>query len=354
MVWDKDLPLGSKAGNLLDDDIRDNNAALETALTEEHVFDSGGTQTGKHTFAVETEATRGGDSDYATGSVSITTDTVSGQYVFTFTYDGTNWVTPIEAFLNNANDWVLGQYHTPVTLTSGANIASDWTNANIFHLSLAHNGQLDNPDNIPSTGKSGVWFYIVSQSDASGWSLTYDTRFFGPNGGASSTGPALTSGAGEVDVLMCTLRVSGGIDICNLSAQGAASTTGVGLVELATDAEAAAMNATDVVITPSNMSSTDMGTGTGASGWSYLFGHSSAYGQFVIQWVTLTTDANPDTVTWPVAFASSTYSVIPGPSVGCGTYVNWSGRTTTTVAIEVQGGSGQVVSIVGIGPIADI
>jgi len=348
MVWTKTLPLGTKAGNLLDNDIRDNNEALEAAVDAEHVFASGEDQTGKHKFAVEDEATRDGDSDYVAGSLSITTDTVSGEYVLTFAIDdeGIEWHTPLDAFLNNANDWVLGQYHTTTEIaTVGANIASVWTEANIFKITLTVNATLDDPTEMPDTGtKSGVWYYIITQHSTA-VTLGFGAKFKGS--------PVISDQDDSVNVLQCVMDDAGNIQAQFLA--GSMATAAVpGIVELATDAEAAAMNATDVVITPSNMSAVEMGTGTGAKGWAYLFGHSSGYGQFVIQWETLTTDANPDTITWSKEFASSTYSVFTGPSVGCGTHVNWSGRTSTTVDIEVQAGSGKVVSVMAIGPIADL
>lgn len=49
MAWDKSLPAGTKKIRLSDDDIRANNVALEAALSEGHDFNTGGSQTGKHT-----------------------------------------------------------------------------------------------------------------------------------------------------------------------------------------------------------------------------------------------------------------------------------------------------------------
>src|SRR6056297_238640 len=49
MVFDKTRPAGSRKIRLSDDDLRENNAALESALSEGHEFTTGGNQTGKHT-----------------------------------------------------------------------------------------------------------------------------------------------------------------------------------------------------------------------------------------------------------------------------------------------------------------
>lgn len=48
-MWDKNKPAGSQKLRLADDDIRANNEALETAISEGHEFATGGSQTGKHT-----------------------------------------------------------------------------------------------------------------------------------------------------------------------------------------------------------------------------------------------------------------------------------------------------------------
>jgi len=49
MTFDKTKPAGSDELRNSDDMIRDNWAALETALSEGHEFTTGGDQTGKHT-----------------------------------------------------------------------------------------------------------------------------------------------------------------------------------------------------------------------------------------------------------------------------------------------------------------
>ena len=45
MTWDKDLPSGGQKFNVGDDAVRANNAALETAIGNEHDFSTGSTQT---------------------------------------------------------------------------------------------------------------------------------------------------------------------------------------------------------------------------------------------------------------------------------------------------------------------
>ena len=47
-AWDKDKPAGNTKLNLVDDAIRANNSALETAIAQDHDFVTSSTQTGKH------------------------------------------------------------------------------------------------------------------------------------------------------------------------------------------------------------------------------------------------------------------------------------------------------------------
>ena len=47
-AWDKAKPAGSRSLNQVDDDIRANNDAIESAFDQDHDFTTGSTQTGKH------------------------------------------------------------------------------------------------------------------------------------------------------------------------------------------------------------------------------------------------------------------------------------------------------------------
>ena len=355
MVYNKLLPDGDLSARILDDNTQENfRAAEEDGLEPEHDFSTGGTQTGRHKFAIDARTTLEANAEYVAGSIALANDVCSTGIVPIFKDDDDPavWWDILAPYLANANLWTAGQSITPVTLTSGANIASDWSESNIFFVDLAHNGQLDNPDNMPSAGDSGVWFYIVQQYDGSGYQLTYGSKFYAPGLG-TTTGPLLRVGNNAYDVLICTLRPSGGIEIASLSYSTAADTTDAGITRYATDVEAAAMEEGEAALTPSNLSAPEMGTGTGSSGWCYLMGHNSgAYGQNIMQWLCPTTASSPETFTWPIAFASSAYTVLC--SAAAGEIASWSSRTQTTIAISNTGGSGEVIGIRGIGNIADI
>lgn len=79
MAWDKDLPSGSNSIAQLDNDVRANNAAAETALDLEHRFATGGNQSGRHTFVVDTTANIGALADVDTGSIALSTDERTGK-----------------------------------------------------------------------------------------------------------------------------------------------------------------------------------------------------------------------------------------------------------------------------------
>ena len=89
MSWDKNKPAGSDLVPDVDDEIRTNNDALETALNLEHDFSTGGGQTGKHKFPVGTTANRPAAS--IAGRIYLNTETNSIERD-----TGSDWVTAAE------------------------------------------------------------------------------------------------------------------------------------------------------------------------------------------------------------------------------------------------------------------
>lgn len=88
MAWDKDKPAGSEALSDSDDLIRANNAAIETAIDQDHDFTTGGTQTGKHNQVSLIEA-----ADIGTGAEGLPilgAQTASGKAELTFTDEDDN------------------------------------------------------------------------------------------------------------------------------------------------------------------------------------------------------------------------------------------------------------------------
>jgi len=69
MAFDKNKPAGSQELRKSDDEIRENWASLESALSEGHEFATGGNQTGKHTNPIWKDM--GGDPSQPTGTNEV-------------------------------------------------------------------------------------------------------------------------------------------------------------------------------------------------------------------------------------------------------------------------------------------
>jgi hypothetical protein len=335
--FDKTLPLGSKAGNLLDNDCRMNFDALETTVGEEHVLSTGGPQSGKHKFAVETEGTRDGDSAYVAGSLSITTDTVTDKYVLTFAIDdgGIEWHTTLDAFLANANDWEKGQFCTPKALTPGGNVDSAFADSNIFTLTLGEDTTLNNPDRTGLSGKSGVWYYIITNGSST-WTLSYGNVFVA-DGETGGTGPTINPATGSVTVLKCIL--SGAYVMVSVLA-GAATEAFPGIVELATDEEALTGTDETVALTPGNLSQSVDGPGhltTWNDGYYRVIG-TGADGTGLIEiFMTESSVADGHTFELPVTMDSANYNVqLTVEDAFAGTAsVTAASRTTTEFTVQI-------------------
>lgn len=280
MVWNKALPSGSKAGNLIDDDIQDNNDALETALNRRLTLVTGGSQTGELHLAIELEATRDADGDYIAGSCSITTDTVTGEKVLTY-YDGTSWHTVLDPFLNNSNDWVNGQIYTPKALSAGASIASDWRDGNVFTVTLDQDSTLADPTLTGLTSKSAVRYYIITQ-DSTARTLSFGGLFIGDN-------KTISSVVDSVNVYECVLDAAGNIQTTLLN------------VPFATDAEAQAGTSAVRALTPANLAANF--DDTQDPGYFEVLGTG-----LLVQWVYKTNcSTGGESAAFAVAFADTNY-----------------------------------------------
>jgi hypothetical protein len=355
--FSKLLPDGDKSARLMDDDCLANFQAIEeNGLEPEHDFSTGGTQTGRHKFAIGHRSTLESNAEYVAGSMALADDVCSTGIVPIFKDGDDDWWDVMAPYLANSNLWTAGQSMTPVELTSGASIASDWSESNIFYLDLHNDGALLSNPTGWEVGKSGVYFYIVQQYDAAGYQLTYGSYFHAPGDTAGGTGPLLREGNNQRDILMCTVRPIGGIDIVNLSySQG--SLTEIGSTRYATDAEAAEGEVDNAALTPSNLSSTDMGGGAGSYSdpyWCYMHGHHSTYGQFVMQSAYVqVSSGTPTVIAWNKSFASSSYAVVC--SGGLSGYFWWSSRSSINVAVNTSVAGGPYpVCVMAFGPIADI
>lgn len=291
MAFNKDLPAGSTAFNQGDDAIRANNYAIEAALNQEHIFVTGGEQTGYHKFLHDTEANI--EATYTTaGAFAFATDATGYTNPVPYFYDGTSWYHGItEETLTIPNDWTAGQYSTPNALTPGATVASDWDDAEVFTLTIGNDPtQLSNPSNLHA-GKHAVRYYVITQSTPASV-LTFGTYFNGS--------PVISDVDGSVSVLQCVQE--GNTDIRATFLPAAATATVQGLVELATDAEAATGTDATRAVTPDNLGQNF--DDTWDAGYVEIVGTG-----ILIQWMKKTLSTLPVTLTWPTAFASSSYVV---------------------------------------------
>lgn len=196
MAWIKTLPDGDKNIGLGDDDLRTNNNALEDALTAEHYFVTGGSQTGRHKFGFGTTAVRGAltpqenmiffNTDAYSGSVDLTHIVVQG-------YNGGSWrnldVLQSNIFRTNAQtrstvpqyaDWL----NVAITGAGPYLVACDFLTSPRKYCTLTQNVTLSNPVNdITPTGTAGadVLFDII-QDGTGGRTITFSNNYFAPDG----------------------------------------------------------------------------------------------------------------------------------------------------------------------------
>jgi hypothetical protein len=90
-----------------------------------------------------------------------------------------------------------------ITLTSGANVATDGGLGNVFELVMTQAGQLDNPTNL-YPGRTYLWYII--QDATGGWALTFDTAFKAPGGIGTLS---LDTTADAVNILTGVVRSDG-------------------------------------------------------------------------------------------------------------------------------------------------
>ncbi len=208
MAWDKTIPSGTKGLNLIDDDHRTNNEALEDSLSNEHDFTTAGTQSGRHKFLVDTQANRDLETDWVDGSIALVTDlgpfgsTKVNLDVYTSGVfaDQVPPVYPDEPIERSAGEW--GTY-TSLSVVS-SEIDWDWDDGNAFKVTLTSDAELQMPTGnaTGSTNKYQPVVLYVTQDGTGGWDLTYETGYQAPFGGSAlSVSPT----AGDTSMVMCQL-----------------------------------------------------------------------------------------------------------------------------------------------------
>lgn len=200
--------------------------AIEALIENEHSYVAGMATEMVHMFGIGNDAARdalSADWDGVAGAIWFSTQTVKpggGNATLLQVYPGTSphtpadWVTTSFEMLEIDNQWVAGQCGEYNELVDGANVASDWTEANAFSLTATTAAfALDNPT-LPDKGnvefESAI--YVITQDAGGGNVITFGSLFRGAYGSL----PVLSTDADAVDVLYCTLLPTGHIAVSAL------------------------------------------------------------------------------------------------------------------------------------------
>ena len=214
MVWSKDLPDGTKALNLGDNDIRANFTALEDALDLIHYFATGGSQTGLDKSMSGSTSTRNSTiTSPALGNHWLNTSNLSSHgFLVLQRYDGADWIDvgpySLVPYLADANVWTGANVETYTALTEaggGPGNTWDW----VLNTSTAWKGTLDddtilnNPTGslIAADRRCSV-VVQVTQDAAVARTLTFGTNLLPAWGGQ----PAVNQTLSAITFIHMTLR----------------------------------------------------------------------------------------------------------------------------------------------------
>jgi hypothetical protein len=200
MAWDKLKPDGSKPLKIGDDVIRANNYALEVAIAAEHVFATGGDQTGRHKFGRGTSGTRDAITEWVDGSIWYNTDTTD--LVVAQVYNGSTW-DPVAEYLDVENQWAKTQFGTWTTKT-GTTVNWDLSEGQYFDLTLSGNTTINFPTLPTDTSQAASFIWRIRQATSGGphtlaWEALMDWRW------AEGIPPVISTSAGEVTQVMFLL-----------------------------------------------------------------------------------------------------------------------------------------------------
>lgn len=187
MVWNKNSPVGTDKVRTVDDTMRSNQDAIETAIFAEHVFATGGDQTGRHKFGVGTTSARDAlASQWVNGSIWFNTDLVSG-FIVLQVYNSSSWVnvdvrsTGIPR-LDAANIWTRGQSATWATSSPTTTFTPNFGGVYPNKITLTGDISIVNPTNKPVAGTYYTYTLEVVQDAAGGHTITsWGSDYIFPN-----------------------------------------------------------------------------------------------------------------------------------------------------------------------------
>lgn len=222
MAWDKNVPAGSLKVNQLDDALRTQNAALETAVDAEHGFATGGNQTGQHKFPIGTTAAREavkGNANSTAGRLFLVDDIRSGELV-PFSHDDVTeeWLAIVPGDpvprRNENQDWILTQYSTALAATNTPNtpptpddLDYDILGSNFFTHILINDTLLANPTDTLGSGKMLHYTLQLTQNGTGGHVVTYDSNYVAAFGVQPDVNPT----AGSTSLIHITRLTNGSL-----------------------------------------------------------------------------------------------------------------------------------------------
>ena len=159
MAWDKNLPNGGADIAQGDNSIRDNNAALETAINAEHEFSTGGVNSGRHKFGSGNNAARNAITTWVAGSVWFNTEVRAGSICLQ-RYSGSAWVN-LDIFdadvprLGEQSVFTVAQFAQWAQVVPGAGspdtLAIDLANSPKKYATIVGDTIISNPTNPVSS-----------------------------------------------------------------------------------------------------------------------------------------------------------------------------------------------------------
>lgn len=227
MSWDKNKPAGSTSFQQSDDELRENNDAIETALDAEHRFTTGSNQSGRHSLSTNTTASLGALPSTISGWIAWSTDERTGQRVL-MTHDGSSVipgdVEPVDGSgnptlprVNEASKFTSPQYAewheltvsggevTPLITTSGTSMM--WFTADT-------DVEIKNPTKPGGYGGFGTIFLLeITMDGVGGHTITFDTQYRAVGGTAAI---AVSTGSGDRTMLQIIGNRSGNYVVTSL------------------------------------------------------------------------------------------------------------------------------------------
>lgn len=198
MAWDKNQPDGGADIALGDNKIRENNAALETALGREHEFSTGGANSGRHAFLTGNNATRDAIANWVAGSIYFNTEVRSGAICMQ-RYSGSAWVD-LDVFQssipreNEQSQFTVCQFASWASVTPGAGspdtLAVDLSLSPNKYATIVGDTIISNPTN--AVASHGTSVRLILTMSGAGHVITWGNNYRFMNGIA----PVIASASG--------------------------------------------------------------------------------------------------------------------------------------------------------------